>query len=198
MKRCGIKATLRGLHPVEKSLMLFLFILLAQSAYTMLFHRDWGQGASDIDVIVRTASAAIFGHFLSSNFMRTRSAGGQAQTTTAVHKMESVGSLTEDAFRLKGQIGFSDAPAEPETGKIQKTDETVEQQPACLQVVVATGIGLFCLLTLLLLRNTTWGKAVFLSESDSVTAAVAQFRDFVSGCVGFLIGCPAEQSDQSL
>lgn len=59
---------------------------------------------------------------------------------------------------------------------------------------MATVIGLFCLVTLLVLRNLNqWGLAV---ESDSAAASVVQFRDFVSGCVGFLIGCPTH-SDKS-
>ena len=34
-------------------------------------------------------------------------------------------------------------------------------------------------------------------ESDSVAASVVQFRDFVSGCVGFLIGCPTHSNNQT-
>ena len=58
------------------------------------------------------------------------------------------------------------------------------EEPCRLQVLTTWVIGLFCLLVLLLLRGL--GAA----EEGSATATVAQFRDFVSGCVGFLIGCP--------
>ena len=43
--------------------------------------------------------------------------------------------------------------------------------------------------TLILLRNAGgWGEGI--EASPSATATVAQFRDLVSGCVGFLIGSP--------
>ena len=55
---------------------------------------------------------------------------------------------------------------------------------------------IFCLVTLLVLRNLSqWDLTA--AESDSVAATVVQFRDFVSGCVGFLIGCPAHTDKQS-
>ncbi|MFR5782963.1 MAG: hypothetical protein ACLUEK_14650 [Oscillospiraceae bacterium] len=53
------------------------------------------------------------------------------------------------------------------------------QQPA---VVTTAGIGLFCLLTLLVFPPLRcWTPA---RPSFSATATLAQFRDFVSGCVG--------------
>ena len=66
-----------------------------------------------------------------------------------------------------------------------------------LQVVTTAGIGLFCLLTLLVFRAAALLDPG-LAASDSATATLAQFRDFVSGCVGFLIGSPGGgQSNQN-
>ena len=57
--------------------------------------------------------------------------------------------------------------------------------------------GLFCLLTLLALRAAAVSRP-WLLGSDSATATVAQLRDLVSGCVGFLIGSPGGgQSNQN-
>ena len=61
---------------------------------------------------------------------------------------------------------------------------------------LAMAIGLFCLVALLLLRNLVQ-LGVVGPEFDSVQATVIQFRDFVSGCVGFLIGTPTHQSSQT-
>ena len=61
--------------------------------------------------------------------------------------------------------------------------------PSCLQVTIAMGIGLFCLCALLILRNLVQ-LGIVSPEFDSVQATVIQFRDFISGCVGFLIGTP--------
>lgn len=124
----------------DRYLMLFMAVLLGQSAYSLFSGEGNRAGNKDIDVIVRTASAAIFGYFLSVRGRRP--AGGQ------------------------GGGGAFHAAA-------------------------AAIVGLFCLLTLLLLRNLTPEDPTAV-RSDSATATVAQFRDFVSGCVGFLIGLPPE------
>ena len=61
-----------------------------------------------------------------------------------------------------------------------------------LQILIAAAVGLFCLFTLILLRNAGgWGEGI--EASPSATATVAQFRDLVSGCVGFLIGSPTNR-----
>ena len=59
----------------------------------------------------------------------------------------------------------------------------------CLQILMAMVIGLFCLAVLLMVRFSAWW-GVTLVSSDSAAATIAQLRDFVSGSVGFLIGCP--------
>lgn len=63
-----------------------------------------------------------------------------------------------------------------------------------LQVVTMAGIGLFCLLTLLVFRAAALLDPG-LAASDSATATLAQFRDFVSGCVGCLIAGPAAKTE---
>ena len=93
---------------------------------------------------------------------------------------------------------MSTAAAPDTAGTADSTPDSSAGDDAanCLQVAVATCIGLFCLVTLLVLRNLSqWDLTA--AESDSVAATVVQFRDFVSGCVGFLIGCPAHTDKQS-
>lgn len=63
-------------------------------------------------------------------------------------------------------------------------------------MTTATVIGLFCLCVLLILRNMGASGEQIL-DSDSVSATVVQFRDFVSGCVGFLIGVPTHSGNQT-
>lgn len=139
MKRLGVRLAglLRGgagRCPADRVLALFLTVLLAQSAYSLFAGAGRSGESGHIDVIVRTASAAIFGYFLSG----------------------------------------------PE-------GDTPEERRACrrLRTAWAAGVGLFCLGVLVLLRDA--GPAV---STASATATVAQFRDFISGCVGFLIGAP--------
>lgn len=199
--RCGLRGLLDRIHPVDKSLLLFMLVLLIQSAYSMFCPGGTGQAAEDIDIIVRTSAAAIFGYFLSANFIRHTASGGQTPPAAALRTLETGGGTPPAPGAPAARIGFADTesgaePAVLETGSAQEESDPPDENSAanCLQVVVATGIGLFCLVTLLVLRNLNqWGLAV---ESDSAAASVVQFRDFVSGCVGFLIGCPTH-SDKS-
>ena len=96
----------------------------------------------------------------------------------------------------RAQIGFA-LPGDQ--GELQSGGAAGEPAPSAredscrLQVLAATAVGLFCLVTLLVLRAAALKRPDLLA-SDAATATVAQFRDFVSGCVGFLIGCPTGKS----
>ena len=133
-----LRATVSKIRPVDRCLALLMAVLLVQSAYSLFSPgKSVGEGGH-IDVIVRTASAAVFGYFLSA-----------------------------------------------------KEEGTLEERQTAhrLRAAAAAGIGLFCLFTLLVLRNLAlWDGAA--AGGESATATVAQFRDFVSGCAGFLIGAP--------
>ena len=194
----AIRAVLSKIHAVDKSLIIFMVVLLAQSAYSIFFQSSASPAASDIDVVVRTSSAAIFGYFLSANFV---SRSTQADSTPFANGRRTVETVEsgEASDSLRGQIGFSAEPSEPLQGGIQTQGQPAAQSTSIagyLQVAAATGIGLFCLLTLILVRNTTHGSAI-LTESSAAAATVVQFRDFVSGCVGFLIGCPTHQNEHA-
>ena len=153
-----LRTGLSKIHPVDRGLLLFLAVLLAQSAYSLFVPGGESQLSGDIDIIVRTSSAAIFGYLLSGNFIDRVPAGCSC-----------------------GAVSNTDltAPAGGPAGR--------------LQIVTATAIGLFCLGVLIALRNLAPADDPRLT-SPAVTAIVAQFRDFVSGCVGFLIGIPTRSA----
>ena len=85
---------------------------------------------------------------------------------------------------------------EQKTGDLEISKQVIgEDDPDnSLQVVTTAGIGLFCLLTLLVFRAAALLDPG-LAASDSATATLAQFRDFVSGCVGCLIAGPAAKTE---
>lgn len=147
-------------------------VLLAQSAFS-LFHPALNSNETkDIDIIVRTSSASIFGYFISANFIKRFS------------KKESTIKNKPDAD------AFTDIPlAISDTTDVPHKEEDSANR---LQVIVATAIGLFCLIVLVMERNFVDVES--LSAHSSSTATIAQFRDFVSGCVGFLIGMPTHRS----
>ena len=160
-------------------------VLMIQTAVGLFLPGEGGEQSDSIDIVVRTSSAAVFGYILSANFNRcasastSKTAGGQANEVQTAATQEGP----------VAQIGFQ-VPAGENGGSLGRTGPGVIQEENAqgpenrLQIVTATVIGLFCLLTLLLLR---WRGV-----PESGTAAVVQFRDFVSGCVGFLIGCPTQ------
>lgn len=199
----GIRALLARVHPVDKSLLAIMLILLLQSAYSIFFPGGAGQAAEDIDIIVRTSAAAIFGYFLSANFIR-HATDQSSPGTTAPRILETGADSSPEAAGPTARIGFSDngtgmelpdSAPQSDSGQ-EQTNPSDENSANCLQVLVATGIGLFCLVTLLALRNLSqWG--LLPAQSDSVAATVVQFRDFISGCVGFLIGCPTHSNSQT-
>lgn len=157
-----VRAAAAGIHPVDRCLILFMFILLLQSFACLFFPPGSAGPGSAVDTAVRTSSSAIFGYFLSAKF--------------AAH-----------------------APANP--SQEGATGKSGKRPPALLsggrlQIAVAGGIGLFCLLALAILRGASlWAPSLF--SSDSAAATVSQFRDFISGCVGFLISNPSGAPPQS-
>lgn len=200
--RNGLRSALSGIHLVDRFLMVFMLILLLQSAYSLFFPSGPGTGVSDVDIIVRTSSAAIFGYFLSANFIRPPSISGLAQPPPALSAEVLQDGGTASPGAPRSRIGFS--PSEQAAGLargqagVSSAGAPQPERSSCsrLQIIVAACVGLFCLVTLLLLRNTaSWSHA--LPDSAPVTATVAQFRDFVSGCVGFLIGCPTHRPGQT-
>lgn len=181
----------RGIHPVDKNLLFLMLVLLLQSTASMFLPGDASQITRDIDVIVRTSAAAIFGYFLSASFIRSTS--GQVTGSSAPHILET--GADTSAAGLRARIGFTPEEPAPESGGTQ-TPSAGSSGAGCLQVAIAAFIGLFCLITLLVLRNATQ-LGLLSADSDAVAAVVTQFRDFISGCVGFLIGSPTHPSDQA-
>ena len=200
MRSClvTLRAGLARIHPVDKSLLLFMVLLLLQSAYSIFFPSEVNPAVGDIDVIIRTSSAAIFGYFLSANFVNRSSV--QTEMVSAPAALTTAAQAGSEVSAPKSQIGFTAEDTDLESGGTQSTPSP--SLPAwlpdtnCLQVSTATVIGLFCLLVLLILRNMGASGSQLLA-SDSVSATVVQFRDFVSGCVGFLIGFPTHANNRT-
>lgn len=182
--------TLCRIHPVDKSLLIFMLILLVQSAVNLFLPASASAVTGDIDIVVRTSAAAIFGYFLSANFIGHDEESGQATQAAQTHILKPGADPVQDSMP-RAQIGFSagEAASEPAAPQVRAPQQPIR----CLQVRAATFIGLFCLLALLILRNLTQ-LGIVSPTSDSVTGTIVQFRDFISGCVGFLIGCPTHQT----
>lgn len=203
---CCIRAALSKIHLVDKFLIVFMIILLAQSAYNLFANESVSAETHNIDVIVRTSTAAIFGYFLSTNFI-CRGASQQRRNSSAKGKIMP---SADKGGGIRSQMGFANPGTDSESAigadieadlKDSRPDIAEVPEPKSvgnvtasrLQVITASGIGLFCLIILIVLRNVTGAANV--ASSASATSTVAQFRDIVSGCIGFLIGCPTSDPE---
>ena len=197
--RLTIRACLSKIHPVDKSLILIMFLLLLQSAYNMFSQAAAQQTISEIDIIVRTSAASIFGYFLSGNFVRHTASVSPSPAGQQTHTI-----MTADYSQMRSAELFTAEPssADMDSSEASQPTQALESSPlkpsdpSCLQVIIAAGIGLFCLCALLLLRWLAQQDPA-IAQSDSVSATVVQFRDFISGCVGFLIGHPTQSNTQT-
>lgn len=182
------KKPMASIYLVDRCLLLFMLVLLVQSACSLFLQSEGAGESGSIDIIVRTSLAAIFGYFLSGNFNRRTAAPGTGQTSLP---QQEVASWTGEG--PVAQIGFQASDGGEET--LQRAETPSVSPPSegdtgdSLQILTAAGIGLFSLIVLLLLR---WKG---MPEDPAATATAAQFRDFVSGCVGFLIGSPTRKDD---
>lgn len=193
-----IRLALSRIHLVDKCLIIFMVVLLAQSAYTLFTnHAVQTDNTDNIDIIVRTSIAAIFGYFLSANFICHASYGrkkGGIQCGCLPEVSDSNGIQDPVDFSAQDDCACKSSHSENESKKSER--EKLQEEIAAagrLQTLVAAGIGIFCMVTLMLMRNVP-ALSETASASSSSAAIVAQFRDLVSGCVGFLIGCPTERS----
>ena len=156
------------INPVDVFLILFLLLLLIQSAFNLLFDQTFTADTNAIDVVVRTSAALIFGSFLSGQD-KVETPSTQAKSTPAPMTLSSA--LPPENIP-SGQIGFS-APMPSSS-----LDE-VSSPPAFSEKPVAL-VGLFSLILLLIVHN-------FTTVTPNMSATLSQLRDFVCGCIGFLV-----------
>lgn len=184
---------LQQIHLVDKCLLLLMAMLLAQSGHVLMTNTGEGATANHVDVIIRTSSASIFGYFLSANFVQ-RSSSEEGAVGVIRPTKELLNQSAQGRGTPQNRIGFSLAqgddeaqggPAGPQQGQ-EPVKAGASAAISRLQIITATGIAVFCLVALILMRNVAGEGQI----NTSTAAVMAQFRDFVSGSVGFLIGCP--------
>lgn len=191
MKNIGIKLSkaFKRISLVDRFLMLIMIILFIQSAYALFAHEAVSQDASTIDTIIRTSAAAIFGYFLSSNFMKLHASPAPQNTQNEAMQVSASAAEAAAEGEVKCQIGFTAGSASNiEVGKAAIDEPPADASVHCdkIQVIVISVIGIFSLILLLILRN-------FAQITPQSAATVSQLRDFISSCVGFLVSCGKRQ-----
>lgn len=172
-----IKISFSRISLVDKFLLLFLFLLLAQIAYGMFTKTESSAQINSIDVVIRTFASAVFGYFLSGRFSDTLPRGN---TIPAISQNTT---QTDPAApsSVRNKIGFSDLSPDKELSV--DTDLRTVSAPAdhTFQTVIVASVGLISLIILLILRNTS-------TVTDTMIAPLTQLRDMLSSSIGFLIG----------
>lgn len=165
----------RRMHLADGMLLLFMVVLLIQTGHNLFFH-ELAQGDSvELDVVLRTTTASIFGYFIS--------AGVQGRSlNTAVRTTNKIGfSTPQEDGPVDSLEGVSAPVSQAERPDQPALEETQEADRLGRQIVIVGSIGLAALGLLILARNCE-------QSSQESLATLSQLRDFVSGSVGFLIG----------
>ncbi len=174
----NLKNMWQTMNLVDKFLFILMIMLLLQSAYN-LFCPGIVAGQNDpIDITLRTSAAAIFGYFLSSSFMKKNNESVTVDNSKFID-------VANNESSMRNQIGFDTVVDGQSLQKgVAANHGTASEQFHCsnLQVLVVACISIFCLVILLLAYDM-----VASIKADDTT--VSQLRDFISGGIGFLIGC---------
>lgn len=168
---------------VDRFLILFMFLLFCYMAY-QLFSGGLSDENNTIDVIVQTSAATIFGYFISVNSLTAvpkKESISQLPTTTA-----GITQASKEKETVGVKIGFQDPSEESQTemGRITVSEIPDASKGTCgkLQIWVVSAVGLLSLVILI-------GTKGYSDVTPELTALVSQLRDFLFGCIGFLVGC---------
>ena len=167
----NIKQLLNSICLIDKILMAYMGILLVYIA----IHIIWGatvQESTSVDTIIRTSASAIFGYFISNNFIRS-SSDTEAKNISVLNSAKPV--IDENAV--------SEMNIQADSDLIEQNKNTVVKTSVCcnkLQIIVVSSIGFIALVLLLISKN-------YPQTTPEFSATVSQLRDFLSASIGFLV-----------
>ncbi|SCJ03404.1 Uncharacterised protein [uncultured Clostridium sp.] len=173
-----IKKCWREISFKDKGLILIMIALLLQCIHSLYNPVPTNSDYSNINIIMRTSVAGIFGYFLSSNFLSNLDATKNNQSTE--HKLMILDQLLKDD-KISEEIKDEYNKQLKEDRIEEKEDEEIYLCNKSLQNGIAVGICLIIIFSLVIGVN-------FNLIVDGASVTIAQFRDIVSGCIGFLLG----------
>lgn len=144
MKKIWIKskALIKKIELVDRFLILFMLILLLYTVIGLFTGMTASQNGDMVDTIIRTSAAAIFGYFISNNFVKTNTANLSADSysnsmdvsTQAIEKDLKVQSDTQNEFVIS-----DDSAEEP----VKESVAEISSEPALcskLQVIIVSSM----------------------------------------------------------
>lgn len=167
----------------DKSLILIMIILIIQCIHNLYNVDPTNTNYISINVVIRTSVAAIFGYFLSSNFLAENKA--RIDEETRKEKLEIIEQVMENKkIRKELQSEYDNVTNSEDYKEKEDVIKEEEEKYVCnryLQNLVAVSICIILVLSLIIGVN-------FKLINDGSVATISQFRDLVSGSIGFLIG----------
>ncbi len=137
------------------SLLILLAMLLVQTGISLFVKTQSADGIEQLDIIFRTALSSIFGFIISIV------AGGKPK----IEKKQVIVELEQ-----------KDAQDEKKSAS--------KNIMVNIQIVVITGICIYCLLAIITVRNFPH----LVAATSSSSSTISLYRDFISGGIGALIG----------
>lgn len=159
----------------DKALIIIMIILLIQSIYNLFNPEPIGTNAMSINIITRTSIASIFGYFLSENFLKNEIIKSKnSNVIVSLNKNKVNSNNSEDSSNNNYLINENHSINSNADLKEYICNKT-------LQIIIALIVCVIALLSLII------GNCFNLIPS-SASPTVIQFRDLISGCIGFLLG----------
>lgn len=165
-------------------LAIIFVVLLLQSCFSMFVETSQSESITQMDIIFRTSLSSIFG-FLMSNFATS---SGSDKTSTIQTETPTIGFSSADTSQSLSLSSVRNADDISATTDISVGTTTTPvakaASPYKMQILILIGISLFCIISLIVVRNFSY----LLVNDSSTSVTIALYRDFTSGTIGALIG----------
>lgn len=171
-------------------------VFLVQSGFSLFFHQSNSPEDNMIDIVFRTTSAGIFGYFLSGNFNKNEKRNKSSVSNTFNRNLpktirsNNLSEISPDALLPVKEDSEVLADSCNLPCKVKDSEDADYHKIIDEQIIIATIIGISSLALLIIVRYC-------IPITPEIIGTISQMRDFVSGCVGFLIGTPLNSDADS-
>lgn len=198
----NIKKSLDNIKLIDKCLIIFMMILMAQSIYNLFINEANLNGGDAIDILIRTTQASVFGYFLSANFIKKdRKINNNldkekkevinneniTKKTNHDNSENAIDSISDNSKNVNNYISSREDKYNSKLKDNDEHDDYYETSTTEQQVVIITIVGIISLIAIIMVRDCNL-------VTTASAGTISQLRDFVSGSVGFLLGSPSKRN----
>ncbi|MDY3361447.1 MAG: hypothetical protein SOY04_13820 [Clostridium celatum] len=170
IKRCWSEISFK-----DKGLILIMIILIIQCIHNLYTPDPTNTDYVTVNVMIRTSVASIFGYFLSSNFL--------------VRNKEEESYIDEEndyKFKiLQNELQEDNIRGKVETEYDEEKEITREKERYFCNKTLQNAIAIILCITIIISLIIGVNFNIVPAGADS---KISQFRDLISGCIGFLLG----------